>query len=148
MNCSQDSFQIDDRVLVNHLGTIYEARVVFEQSDTIQVIDVIQTSQEGSPLYRVHYLGWAKKWDETLSADCIVKKASTEDTREPQDSNSLKISKSIKKKTTMNYLQSFFVVGCFVYFPLKPKRSIPQIAVVLPTELQKVLVQDWIVGFP
>ncbi|KAJ0235696.1 Protein MRG2 [Hirschfeldia incana] len=54
-------FEEGDKVLANHKGCFYEARV----------LEVAFKENEWN--YYVHYIGWNKSWDEWIGHDCVLK---------------------------------------------------------------------------
>lgn len=60
----EPSFEIGERVLSFHRALLYEAKVKDKQ---------ITTNDATKTLYKIHYMGWSKNWDELKSADQILK---------------------------------------------------------------------------
>jgi mortality factor 4-like protein 1 len=57
------SYEVDETVLSLNHGLYYEAKI----------LNIMEKEDDKSLMYFVHYQGWAKKWDEWVSADNLLK---------------------------------------------------------------------------
>ncbi|SAL99306.1 hypothetical protein [Absidia glauca] len=128
------TYSQDEKVLCYHGPLVYEAQILDRKVD-------LDSNDEAKPLYKVHYQGWNKKWNEWVD-DSRLMNLSKANLDLQQHIKTLYLSKAKLKKHPTNKVTQTKRKRAQEEEPEKQKES-PRLHLDIPQTLKNLLVDDW-----